>query len=83
MAEEINRIESESGIVATLIHHPDFSFHSEYLQKEHFTNRDNRILYNAITGMAKEGMETRSDVLPYSLLRLFLDHEIRGKRHPS
>lgn len=58
MAEEINRIESESGIIATLIHHPEFAFHSEHLQKEHFTNRDNRILYNAITGMAKEGIKT-------------------------
>lgn len=30
-AEDINSIESESGIIASLIHNPELSFYSEYL----------------------------------------------------
>ena len=30
-AEEIVSIDSEAGIIASLIHHPEFAFYSEYL----------------------------------------------------
>ncbi len=38
-AEDINSIESESGIIASLIHNPELSFYSEYLLPNHFTRR--------------------------------------------
>lgn len=41
-AEDINSIESESGIIASLIHNPELSFYSEYLLPNHFTNKENR-----------------------------------------
>ena len=52
MANTINTIssvESEAGIIATLIFHPEFSTFSEYLKPKHFTENDNAVLYQAIT----------------------------------
>lgn len=44
-AEDINSIESESGIIASLIHNPELSFYSEYLLPNHFTNKENRCIW--------------------------------------
>ena len=71
-AEDINRVESESGIIATLIHHPEFSFHSEFLEPKHFTNRENRLVYESITGMAKDGIST---VDPYNIMEYLQLHD--------
>lgn len=57
-AEDINSLESESGIIATLIHKPEFSFHSEYLLPNHFTSRSNRCVYTAICELARRGIKT-------------------------
>ena len=56
--EDLSRVESEAGIIATLIHHPDFVFHSEFLMPEHFSDRQNQILYAALRGMAEDGIST-------------------------
>lgn len=56
--EDLNRIESEAGIIATLIHHPDFAFHSEFLTPEHFSNKQNQIIYKALSGMSGEQIQT-------------------------
>lgn len=55
--EDINALESESGIIATLIHHPEFSFYSDYLLPNHFTNDENKCVYVAICDLAKKGIE--------------------------
>lgn len=55
-AEDLNRIDSEAGILATLVHHPDFAYHSEYLEPEHFSDSQNVILYRALKGMAQDGI---------------------------
>lgn len=55
-AESINAIESEAGIVATLIHKPDFSFSSEHLLPDHFSNIDNKCVYAAITELVRKGV---------------------------
>ena len=46
--DDINSLESEAGIIASLIHKPDFIFYSEYLLPNHFTNKENRCVYTAI-----------------------------------
>lgn len=56
--EDLNRIESEAGILATLVHHPEFAFESEFLLPEHFSNEQNRILYTAITGLIYQDVKT-------------------------
>lgn len=50
-AEDINSLESESGVIATLIQHPDFIFYSEQLLPTHFTNKENKCMYMAIRNL--------------------------------
>lgn len=57
-AEDINSLESESGVIATLIHHPEFCFFSEQLLPNHFTNKQNRCVYIAICQLAKNDIKT-------------------------
>lgn len=57
-AEDINSIESESGVIASLIHNPELSFYSEYLLPNHFTNKENRCVYTAICDLARKGITT-------------------------
>lgn len=56
-ADEINALESESGIIATLIHHPDFIYHSDSLLPSHFTSTQNRCIYIAIGKLADNGIK--------------------------
>ena len=56
--KDINAIESESGIVATLIHNPDFAFHSEQLSPDYFTDSVNKEIYIAITKLAQREIST-------------------------
>lgn len=57
-ADDITRIESEAGIISSLAHHPEFSFYSENLLPNHFYNKENRYIYVAIVGLAKQGIMT-------------------------
>lgn len=71
-AEDINSLDSESGIIATLIHHPEFSFYSEHLMPNHFTRRDNSCIYLAICNLAKRGITT---VDPYNIQEVLSSDE--------
>lgn len=64
-ASDINSIQSESGIIATLIKHPEFAFHSEDLQPQHFSNRGNMCVYAAIVDLVHKGI-TKVD--PYNII---------------
>ena len=64
--EDMSRVDSEAGIIATLIHHPEFSFYSEQLLPNHFTNRENRILYQALCSLAQSGVRT---IDPYIIMQ--------------
>lgn len=66
--EDLASVESEAGILATLVRHPEFCFHSEFLLPNHFTDNDNKVLYIAITDLAKKGV-TKID--PYNIMELF------------
>lgn len=56
-AEDITRIDSEAGVIATLVYHPDFVFYSENLLPNHFFNKENRYIYLAICNLAQRGIE--------------------------
>lgn len=56
-AEDITRIESEAGVIASLVYHPEFSFYSENLLPNHFYNIENRYIYAAIVNLAQRGIE--------------------------
>ena len=63
--DDINSLESEAGIIASLIHKPDFIFYSEYLLPNHFTNKENRCVYTAIGDLVNRGITT---VDPYNII---------------
>lgn len=65
--EDINALESESGVIATLIRHPEFVFYSEQLLPNHFTNRENRCIYAAICELARKGITT---IDPYNIIEV-------------
>ena len=64
-ANDINAIESESGVIATLIHHPEFYFFAEDLLPNHFVDKDNRCVYTAIGEMARKNI---MNVDPYNII---------------
>ena len=72
MADEIVRIESESGVIASLIQNPEFSFYSEHLLPGHFYDTDNRYIYQAIIELAKNGI---NNVDPYNIIEVLSSHE--------
>lgn len=74
--EDINSIESEAGIIASLVHNPEFSFYSEYLLPNHFTNKDNRCVYTAICELARKGI-TKID--PYNIIECLNSSEATRK----
>ena len=64
-AEDISSIDSEAGIIASLIHNPEFVFYSEHLLPNHFTKQDNGYVYTAITNLVRQGIMT---VDPYNIV---------------
>lgn len=64
--ENYARVDSESGIIATLVKHPEYSFYSENLLPNHFTNKENRYIYLAICDLAKRDIR---DIDPYMILQ--------------
>lgn len=53
---ELSDIQSESGVIGTLIYHPDFILHTDYLKPNYFYGTENGILYWAIQELYKEGI---------------------------
>lgn len=63
--EDINSLDSEAGIIATLIHNPEYFFYSEHLLPNHFTNKVNRCVYKAIGDLVTQGIYT---IDPYNIM---------------
>jgi len=74
--KELRSLDSEAGIIATLIRHPEFSFHSEELLPGHFTEKTNSCVYTAITGLAKSGIST---IDPYNIIEFLNSSEATRK----
>ena len=64
---EVNSLESETGIIASLLHNPELIFYSDELKPEHFTNYDNCCVYAAIGELVKRGI-TKVD--PYNIIEV-------------
>jgi replicative DNA helicase len=54
---EIRDVESEAGIIATILHHPEFTLHSDDLTPHHFTEPENGYIYYAISELAKRNVD--------------------------
>lgn len=50
--------QAEAAVIATLVYHPDFILHSEYLKAGYFYNIENGCIYWAIQELYKAGVET-------------------------
>lgn len=74
--DDICSIDSESGIIASLIHNPDLCFESEYLLPNHFTNKENRCMYTAICELSKRGIHT---IDPYNIIECLSASEATRK----
>lgn len=64
----MTRIESEAGVIATLIRHPDYCFYSEGLRSKHFSDKANEFVYAAICCMARKGFKV---IDAYGILQAF------------
>lgn len=53
---ELSDIQSESGVIGTLIYHPEFVLHTDYLQPGYFYNAENSCMYWAIRELNSEGV---------------------------
>lgn len=49
--------QAEAGVIATLLYHPDFILHSDYLKPGYFYNIENGCLYWALQELTKAGVE--------------------------
>lgn len=60
MNNDITRIvdnQAESGVIATLVCHPEFILHSDFLKAGYFFNQDNGCIYWAIQELYKQGID--------------------------
>ena len=65
--KQFKSIESESGIIASLIHRPEMIYHSEALLESHFSDYDNQCVYAAIQMLADRGVKT---IDPYNIIEV-------------
>lgn len=49
--------QAESGVISTLVYHPEFILHSDYLKAGYFYNQDNGCIYWAINELYKKGID--------------------------
>jgi replicative DNA helicase len=54
---DIADIQAEAGIIATIINKPEYTFFSENLKPNHFTDKQNAYIYYAIAELAKKGIQ--------------------------
>lgn len=54
----ITDTQAEAGVIATLVYHPSFILHSDYLKPGYFYNVENGCIYWAIQELYKNGIET-------------------------
>ena len=53
---EISDIGAESGIIGTLIYHPDYVLVTDYLKPKNFYGTENACIYWAIQELYKDGI---------------------------
>ena len=54
----ISDTQAEAGVIATLVYHPEFILHTEYLKAGYFYNLENGCIYWAISELYKAGITT-------------------------
>lgn len=54
---DICDIQAESGVIATLVYHPEQIMHTDYLKPGYFYNKENGCIYWAIQELYKKGID--------------------------
>ncbi|MER2010420.1 MAG: DnaB-like helicase C-terminal domain-containing protein, partial [Psychrobacillus sp.] len=60
--DDLKDITAESGVIASLLNHPEYILHSDWLRTNHFSQRENAAIYWAINELYRKGI-TNIDVL--------------------
>ena len=75
--KELSDIQSESGVIGTLLYHPDYIAHTEYLKPNYFYNVDNACIYWAIQELFQSGI---NNIDAYNLSSKLQSHQgVRNK----
>lgn len=56
-ALELADNQAESGVISTLVYHPEFILHTDYLKPGYFFNHDNGCIYWSISELYKMGID--------------------------
>lgn len=56
-SSDIKNIESEAGVIASILMNPELVFHSEQLRPNHFVNPQNAYVYYAVSELAKKNVD--------------------------
>lgn len=72
--EDICDLHAESCVIATLIHHPEFSFYSESLSPNHFYNSENSLIYHAICVLAQKEITV---IDPYNIMEVLSEDAVK------
>lgn len=78
-ADDIAAVESEAGVIASLIRNPELAFYSEHLFPNHFQDEENRYLYAALVNLAHKGITTAD---AYNIVES-LNSEESTRRYPA
>ena len=54
--DELKDVAAETAVVSSLLNHPEFILHSDWLKAEHFTQKENGAIYWGINELFKKGV---------------------------
>lgn len=72
MRYDIDSLDSEAGVIATLIHHPEYRWFCDRLLPNHFSDTGNRCIYAAVTGLVDMDIKT---IDPYNISEYLASNE--------
>ena len=59
---DLKDIAAESGVISSLLNHPEFILHSDWLKAKHFSQNENGAIYWAINELYKKGITNIDDL---------------------
>jgi len=69
---DIESLDSEAGVIASLIHHPEYRWFCDKLLPNHFSDTGNRCIYAAIIGLVDMEIKT---IDPYNIMEYLSSNE--------
>ena len=60
--DELKDVAAETAVVSSLLNHPEFILHSDWLKPEHFAQKENGAIYWAINELYKKGITNIDEV---------------------